>query len=451
MMFQSETQSPSIKPKKQKNETSTINENEYPNDSQNTDQMISNHDIENLKCDMLAEIFCQYESKFGVNFDYQDANKKDILHFQKKTRVEKNYQKFQSFKGPRNDSLGGAFMFDSNLFQTQKHKKKPIFNRDPLKILDAPGLVDNFYYNVTTFARNNRLLVSLGSDLHLFDYKTNQTDKILNLSSGIDITSLSNHNEIDIFAVGNIMGEVLLMDLETQKTMRRLNGENDDQRIVSTCFKGYIFGHGTRNGEVILYDIRSKDQGVAHFECHDQEVCALKFSNFSGHIFATGGNDNKVVLYDLRKMKQLNKSSFHKAAVKALSFSKTKENEMMTGGGCGDQTLCRWDISKMKLLQSQDLQSQICNLDITDDNYVITAHGWPKNQIEIRKADTMELLANFLGHSQRVLNLSMSDDGNMIVTGSGDQTLRFWNVRDLADSETETQYTNLSKFESSLR
>jgi cell division cycle 20-like protein 1 (cofactor of APC complex) len=32
------------------------------------------------------------------------------------------------------------------------------------------------------------------------------------------------------------------------------------------------------------------------------------------------------------------------------------------------------------------------------------------------------------GHSQRVLYLAMSPDGETIVTGAGDETLRFWNV-----------------------
>jgi cell division cycle 20-like protein 1, cofactor of APC complex len=32
------------------------------------------------------------------------------------------------------------------------------------------------------------------------------------------------------------------------------------------------------------------------------------------------------------------------------------------------------------------------------------------------------------GHSYRVLYLAMSPDGESIVTGAGDETLRFWNV-----------------------
>lgn len=40
----------------------------------------------------------------------------------------------------------------------------------------------------------------------------------------------------------------------------------------------------------------------------------------------------------------------------------------------------------------------------------------------------MQPLAKLLGHQQRVLYLAMSPDGESIVTGSGDETLRFWNI-----------------------
>lgn len=40
----------------------------------------------------------------------------------------------------------------------------------------------------------------------------------------------------------------------------------------------------------------------------------------------------------------------------------------------------------------------------------------------------MKKLATLTGHSYRVLYLSMSPDGKTIVTGAGDETLRFWNI-----------------------
>ena len=40
----------------------------------------------------------------------------------------------------------------------------------------------------------------------------------------------------------------------------------------------------------------------------------------------------------------------------------------------------------------------------------------------------MKKVATLTGHSMRVLYLAMSPDGESIVTGAGDETLRFWKV-----------------------
>ncbi len=44
------------------------------------------------------------------------------------------------------------------------------------------------------------------------------------------------------------------------------------------------------------------------------------------------------------------------------------------------------------------------------------------------KYPTMEKVATLTGHTYRVLYLSMSPDGQNIVTGAGDETLRFWSA-----------------------
>jgi cell division cycle 20-like protein 1 (cofactor of APC complex) len=40
----------------------------------------------------------------------------------------------------------------------------------------------------------------------------------------------------------------------------------------------------------------------------------------------------------------------------------------------------------------------------------------------------MQKIQTLTGHSYRVLYLGMSPDGESIVTGAGDETLRFWNL-----------------------
>lgn len=49
----------------------------------------------------------------------------------------------------------------------------------------------------------------------------------------------------------------------------------------------------------------------------------------------------------------------------------------------------------------------------------------------------MTQIATLTGHTMRVLYLATSPDGQTIVTGAGDETLRFWNVFSKSPSPKE--------------
>ena len=73
--------------------------------------------------------------------------------------------------------------------------------------------------------------------------------------------------------------------------------------------------------------------------------------------------------------------------------------------------------------------SQVCNLVFSKTNdELVSTHGYSLNQVIVWKYPTMEKIATLTGHTYRVLYLAMSPDGSSIVTGAGDETLRFWNV-----------------------
>ena len=58
------------------------------------------------------------------------------------------------------------------------------------------------------------------------------------------------------------------------------------------------------------------------------------------------------------------------------------------------------------------------------------------------KYPSLGKIATLTGHTSRVLYLAMSPDGSTIVTGAGDETLRFWNV--FGTNENEQKKSVLS-------
>lgn len=77
----------------------------------------------------------------------------------------------------------------------------------------------------------------------------------------------------------------------------------------------------------------------------------------------------------------------------------------------------------------------------------VSTHGYSQNQILVWKYPSLTQVANLTGHSYRVLYLAMSPDGEAIVTGAGDETLRFWNVFSKARSQkVSAQFIHREKY-----
>lgn len=123
------------------------------------------------------------------------------------------------------------------------------------------------------------------------------------------------------------------------------------------------------------------------------------------------------------------KSYHHQAAVKALAWSPHQYNLLASGGGTADKCIRFWNTQDYQLINCVETGSQVCNLVFSKNvNELVSTQGYSLNQINIWKLPSMNKLFTLTGHSFRVLYLSLSPNGTNIVTGAGDETLRFWNV-----------------------
>lgn len=83
---------------------------------------------------------------------------------------------------------------------------------------------------------------------------------------------------------------------------------------------------------------------------------------------------------------------------------------------------------------------QVCNLAWSKhSSELVSTHGYSQNQILVWKYPSLVQVAKLTGHSYRVLYLAMSPDGESIVTGAGDETLRFWSVFSKARTQKENR------------
>lgn len=166
------------------------------------------------------------------------------------------------------------------------------------------------------------------------------------------------------------------------------------------------------------------------FHGHKQEVCGLKWSPDKA-VLASGGNDNQLLLWSRSQPSQpLHVFHDHLAAVKAIAWSPHQHGLLASGGGAADRHIRFRSSLTCQTTSVFNAGSQVCQLMWSRNSVdeLVSTHGVTQNLVVLWKYPSMQPLAKLLGHGQRVLYLSMSPDGESIVTGSGDETLRFWSI-----------------------
>lgn len=173
---------------------------------------------------------------------------------------------------------------------------------------------------------------------------------------------------------------------------------------------------------------RQREHITAVLRGHDQEVCGLKWSP-NGQQLASGGNDNLLHIWDANNERPTHRITSHQAAVKALAWCPFQSNLLASGGGTADRCIKFTNSHTGAVLNSIDTASQVCALQWSrHEREILSSHGFSQNQLCLWKYPSMVKVAEFTGHTSRVLHMAQSPDGTTVVSGAADETLRFWRV-----------------------
>lgn len=307
--------------------------------------------------------------------------------------------------------------------------------KTPFKILEATDIEDDFYLNLVDWSSQNILAVGLHNCVYLWNASTSQVTKLCDFDSHT-ITSVGWIHQGANLAIGTNIGIIQIWDITQNKKIREISGHR--QRVGSLAWNdNQILASGSRDHTILLHDFRQSEDYFSKLSGHKQEVCGLKWSGDDDYL-ASGGNDNKVFIWTSKSSTPISRFNDHSAAVKAVAWSPHQRGLLATGGGTADRCIRFWNVNKSILMKTVDTGSQVCNLAWSKNvNELVSTHGFSQNQIVLWSYPSMNQLATLIGHTMRVLYLALSPDGQTIVTGAGDETLRFWNVFP-SSKETDT-------------
>ncbi|MCO5577173.1 hypothetical protein L7F22_030997 [Adiantum nelumboides] len=313
--------------------------------------------------------------------------------------------------------------------------------RSPYKVLDAPALQDDFYLNLVDWASHNVLSVGLGSCVYLWSACTSKVTKLCDLGQNDTVCSVGWTQRGSFLAVGTNLGEVQIWDAARCKKVRTMGGHRT--RVGCLAWSSNILSSGSRDRSILQRDIRVQDDFVSKLTGHKSEVCGLKWS-YDDRELASGGNDNQLLVWGPQGTQPMLRFSEHTAAVKAIAWSPHQHGLLASGGGTADRCIRFWNTAANTQLNCVDTGSQVCNLVWSRNvNELVSTHGYSQNQIVVWRYPAMSKLAMLTGHTFRVLYLAISPDGQTIVTGAGDETLRFWTVFPSPKSQSAVRDTGV--------
>ncbi|SCP03895.1 cell division cycle protein 20 homolog, putative [Plasmodium ovale] len=329
-----------------------------------------------------------------------------------------------------------------HILNCDKIEKRKIC-KEPYRILSAPKLADDFYLNLLDWSKRNIIAVGLNDKVCIWNNDTCKNDELFVLNNMSrekknkkkkkkkkkiekSVTSLKWNMWGNFLAVGLSNGVVEIWDIEKGIKIRKY--KNHKLRVGTLCWYYGTLTSGSRDTTIISCDIRSKENSYTQLTQHKSEICGLQW-NFNGKQLASGSNDNSIYIWEKYTNNSLFHFTKHKAAVKAISWCPHKSNLLSSGGGSTDKKIFFWNTDNGKCINKINTNSQVSNILWSKNSHeFISTHSYSNSQIIIWNYPELKKITALTGHKLRVLYASLSPDGTSIVSGSPDETIRFWNV-----------------------
>ena len=254
---------------------------------------------------------------------------------------------------------------------------------------------------------------------------------------------------------------VRIWDAETGTERRRFVGHeapifgaefSPDARLVAS-----VSGDKT----VRVWDVETGDV-YRVLSGHEEDVVSVAFSP-DGKRVASGSRDQTIRIWDLETGAQLRRICGHGGSVECVAFS--PDGRLLASGSSDKRLLVWYSETGVKLGQFCHQGGVVClafspdGKRIASGSFDNTIRLWtvpdclPVRQVEIRRLlsnrtqiNTQTPICRLRGHEASVESLAFSPDGESLVSGSADHTVRLWDMEQGADlRELDVQFKYFSQ------
>ncbi|MGV0103150.1 Protein kinase domain-containing protein [Nostoc sp. DSM 114160] len=221
-------------------------------------------------------------------------------------------------------------------------------------------------------------------------------------------------------------------------TLTEHSGTLSSLNALAISPDGQTLASASDDKNIKLWDLNTK-KVLASLSGHSQAVKSVAFSP-DGQILATASDDKTIKLWQVETLKEICTLWGHAHAVKSVAFS---PDGQILASGSWDKTIKLWDVNTgREICTIAGHQLKVNSVAFSPQGQLLASASYDRTirlwQIPTRGRgaggrlaplpDFPSLLGTLSGHAWAVLTVAFSPDGQILATGSDDNTIKLWEV-----------------------
>ncbi len=161
------------------------------------------------------------------------------------------------------------------------------------------------------------------------------------------------------------------------------------------------------------------------YVAHTKAVLCYNYSR-DGKILISGGGDGTIIIWNAVTGDTIRTIKSYREPVFDINFS-NDETKIVSTSWEGAMKIHEMATGKRLELFNLEKNAAYLSLFSRNDLYVISAN-LPKGSLQMREIDSKEVVREFVGHSELVSAIQLTQDGKKLLSASWDGSIRLWDM-----------------------
>ncbi|MBR8835951.1 MAG: serine/threonine protein kinase [Stigonema ocellatum SAG 48.90 = DSM 106950] len=234
-----------------------------------------------------------------------------------------------------------------------------------------------------------------------------------------------------ILASGSWDDTIKLWQVSTGREIRTLIAHSNWVNSVTISPDGQLLASGGANGTIKLWLVSTGTE-IRTITGHSDSVLSVAFSS-DGEILASCSADYTIKLWLVSTGKEIRTFTGHSFFVNSVTFS---QDEQILASGSSDNKIKLWLVSTGKEIRTftghSNAVSSVAFSPIPPISFdqeglqgIMASGSWDKT-IKMWEINTGKEICTLSDHSNYVRSLAFGPDGQTLVSGSDDRTIKIW-------------------------